>query len=414
MSGFAPDVDYCFCSAVELCQMTADVEAFFRFYHPAPNVWFDALENEAKQARTWSWNFERAAVVEYEAWRSSARPVERMHCVMEGLLALPIATTAIADSAINRALDDLVFIGKKAERRIVSPTFLRRQMKRHPLLIEFRPLANRLLQRAEQDMSFGPSKVASLEAAFEHCNTQRARLRALFESDRLEAARQVRLQVHGSESRALKAEKKQASRYRRLMMRSFEMLSSVMGRETARMFVAGDRISIEGRTFDFIVKKHRTAGAIGHSALEIEIADKAGIVLSNLCLYFEGVPAMDQVVAIALHVASGDEDALLKTGNLFKTRPEAATHAQLVALQKERGREIIHVDEVLAEGSLRLAAERRIPKAVVEKVAEMRRAARPRAQRIALELVHPRLVRVFDASVGMAKKIGLGGRHAEV
>jgi hypothetical protein len=48
-----------------------------------------------------------------------------------------------------------------------------------------------------------------------------------------------------------------------------------------------------------------------------------GVAICDLCVYWEDTPVMDQVAALALAVASGEEDEVLKTANFFNHRGHA-------------------------------------------------------------------------------------------
>jgi hypothetical protein len=184
-----------------------------------------------------------------------------------------------------------------------------------------------------------------------------------------------------------------AKRRRKVLARSFTTLAQVAGQETARMFLGGDFIRIDGRAFSFLLRRRSDPTATGHSGLEIKLADRAsGEELTHLCLYFEDTPALDQVAAIAMHVAAGEEDDLIRTGNFYSVKEAAASHPALLAIKPPPDRRI-HVDDVLP----------RIPRSADEAERdEIRRKAVPICTTIVQELIHPRLPRMVKAAEGRA------------
>lgn len=118
----------------------------------------------------------------------------------------------------------------------------------------------------------------------------------------------------------IKAERK---RKRKVLAKSAQFLRDLVGGETARLFIGGDRVEIEGRRFLFSIKVQRMY-ADSHGALDIAVLEKKSKDrLCNLCWYVEKTPAIDQVSAMILAVQTGREDEILKIGNAFSLEHDA-------------------------------------------------------------------------------------------
>lgn len=91
-----------------------------------------------------------------------------------------------------------------------------------------------------------------------------------------------------------------------------------------RVFIGGDEIVVDNPNsiFKFVLK--RGASLIdktihpGYSTpYKLELLTKDDIHVSNLCVYLPNTPVLDQVLAIALYIKSGDEEEVLTKANWF-------------------------------------------------------------------------------------------------
>lgn len=121
---------------------------------------------------------------------------------------------------------------------------------------------------------------------------------------------------------------------RRVLRRSAVAASAILGAATVGAFARGEPVVIAGQQIAFSVKAHNLHGQ-GHGALDVDVHDPAGQKLGDLCLYFDDMPALDQLAAVALHVGAGNEKGLLDTGNL--TGITAAGSQNPAILAKKRG-----------------------------------------------------------------------------
>jgi len=403
----AHDVEYCFTSAVELGHMTADVAAFFSYFHPSPNKWFDEHETTDTEFRGWEGRFPARAAEEYIRHRGTLTPRQRAVCSYEGLLALGVQTQETAREVVGGMLGQVPdgALTKRVVRRLLSPDAIRRFAKKDPWAECRRTAAKALMARATEDTQafVAQTDVRALRSVTDWINAER-------ETQRQEYARvleQVRLTIEkplcsspewkAAYDEALRTKKKlepmrrrHERRNRKALAKGFQLVSSLMGYEKARMFISGEHISVAGQRFTFVMRKQGSSTTVGHAGLEIQITTPSGEPLSHLCLYFEDTPAIDQIAAVALHVASGEEDDLIRTGNLYKEQVAAATYAPLVALKPPKPRLTMSEDGkiVLPPFIARMHDE--------DARHEIRMRAVPIAERIVRDLIDPRLLRLED------------------
>jgi hypothetical protein len=307
----APDVQYCLDAAIDNGDISADVWTFLVYYHPNTNQWFDALEAAPHHA------LKHAAIAAYLSWRKTAPRDDIVHCVVEGFIALQLQMEVAVDSGAMCALRMLPpGIGVKGSRQMQSPNFMRRVCRRDTTCVDFINTTHRIANDAV--LTECARGLDSATPILDLLNQRRAELRQAM------ALQQERLEQKN---------RKQTHQKRKTIRRSLDLMSSVIGEHDARVFISGDEVTIEGKAFNFLVKKHRAYSA-GHGGQPvITVTDKAGVVLSDLCLYFEATPTMDQVAALALHVASGEEDDLIRTGNLYNIKPQATANTALALLK---------------------------------------------------------------------------------
>jgi hypothetical protein len=124
---------------------------------------------------------------------------------------------------------------------------------------------------------------------------------------------------------------------RKKLIRAVSIASAIIGGDKVRRFVAGSPVEIEG---DTMILEARPRGALtsdtGQGQVQVVIKNKDRVKLGNLCVYFDGTPAIDQLAALALHVGSGGENDILTTGNLYFVTAEGATDPLLSNFMSKR------------------------------------------------------------------------------
>lgn len=123
---------------------------------------------------------------------------------------------------------------------------------------------------------------------------------------------------------------------RKVTKRAAVMAAALLGASTVSAFARGEPVIIPGRDIAFRIVAAGRMDQIGHGALRVDLQSLEGQRLSGLCVYFEGTPALDQLTAIALHAAAGEEAAVIKTGNLYAIDAAAAGHPALAERAKPK------------------------------------------------------------------------------
>ncbi len=109
----------------------------------------------------------------------------------------------------------------------------------------------------------------------------------------------------------------------------------MLGRGQVMTLTRGEPVFLTGAYFEwrfYITNFYRA----GHGGLNITLRDKAGNSLADLCLYFEDTPVIEQVAAIAMHLACGEEQELLTTGNVSNVTSAGAIHPLIAERMKKR------------------------------------------------------------------------------
>ncbi|MCB1534881.1 MAG: hypothetical protein KDJ44_09185 [Rhodoblastus sp.] len=137
---------------------------------------------------------------------------------------------------------------------------------------------------------------------------------------------------------------------RKPLLRAARTAGHIVGDEAVREFVAGRPVVLTGDRFLFRVERSGSIARSGHGALSISLVDATTHArLAGLCLYFDGTPALDQLAALGLHLAAGEEADLVDAGNLYGIEPAGAAHPALgakVQVGEERRRRFFDFADV--------------------------------------------------------------------
>lgn len=340
----APDVCYVLDGAVELCEITADAHFFFMHLCPHVNTVVDRLEQHhppiPSDTRTGS-RFCNALMEFYAGWWRQAPKIDRDACSIAGLWSAKYQLKEIAGSiriGAVRHVTDRGHTGRRGLRKAMSRRVMRHVMKTDPVCTEYLRLWREMLRRIR---TVGPMD----------CRAACDRMNGLINQSNDLRSREIQMRRELIDKR----NHRQRKHRRKVITKSYNLLRSVTGEETARAFIAGDGITIEGKDFDFIARRGGSLSETGHGAMRIEVADKSGVVLTDLCIYFDDIPAMDQVAALALHVMVGEEREILETGNYFSVREEGFASPLLDAKPHEAPVQLEDLDRLFLTDAGRLA-----------------------------------------------------------
>lgn len=101
----------------------------------------------------------------------------------------------------------------------------------------------------------------------------------------------------------------------------------VIGRDNLNRWNTAQPVTITGSTIAFDVARSQSSTTMGHGGLILTAVDKdTGRKLANMCFYHEKTPALDQLTALALAVAAGEEAEIIATANLSNVTDLGARH----------------------------------------------------------------------------------------
>lgn len=140
---------------------------------------------------------------------------------------------------------------------------------------------------------------------------------------------------------------KQIAARRRVVKRALRTALRVLPAPEISKFARGETIRIEGGTLDLLIERSGSLAGIGPHQLDITVAERGGKRLADLCLYIDGTPALDQLTGLALAMAAGEEQEILRDANLIRVYPAGEQHPLLVGRKRGRVRAIRDVDNVV-------------------------------------------------------------------
>jgi hypothetical protein len=120
-------------------------------------------------------------------------------------------------------------------------------------------------------------------------------------------------------SRSMKAARKVEQFLRAAFIKSFQFLERIIGSPLARRFIKKIPIEVSGQLFNYrITLKGSPLGTTSWNSTSLEVCHSDGGRICKVCIYTPGVPILDHVASLILHVQSGEELDLLITGNPYR------------------------------------------------------------------------------------------------
>lgn len=115
--------------------------------------------------------------------------------------------------------------------------------------------------------------------------------------------------------------------HRKVAARAAATAERVIGNANLHRWNTGQPVTIVGTSIAFDVARSNSSTTLGHGGLILTAVDKdTGRKLCNMCLYHEQTPALDQLTAMALAVAAGEESEIVATANLSNVTDLGAKH----------------------------------------------------------------------------------------
>lgn len=113
---------------------------------------------------------------------------------------------------------------------------------------------------------------------------------------------------------------------RKVIKRSLNIATSLLGEETVRSFLRGEQIRLIGTNTMLVLRKRGRLAARGHGCLSVAVADRSGATLADLCTYIENTPTIDQLCGFALWMNAGEERKIIETANITRLMDGAKEH----------------------------------------------------------------------------------------
>ena len=334
-----PDIDYCLDCEQDWGGIGFDDRSFVSLFDENTLSWFLPLTRRGASG------FAGIVKRRHAQWRETAPVADRMALDWGGIKALRwLFDGVVADfsyEVIHRQ-----GVGDIPEGDLTA-IVAAMDVTDHACVRRFTDCAGPILQRSLDDIAI--AGIDAFLAARDRLDgiyaEQAARINE--RSRRLNAA--LRRYADHSVPQAVKLEagvpirtieqKRKEKRLRKAINRSYALLSSIAGRKTARACIDGDVILVEGDKFDFRLRVANLRST-AHGAVEVFVTDKNTIELAALCVYMDETPALDQMAAFILNVASGNEDEIVKRANIIRATQAAAenVHFRQIREHVERPR----------------------------------------------------------------------------
>lgn len=333
----APDVRYFLDGSIECGHIAGDVYHYFMEMAPDANEVLDAYNSTETFDKHWHSLADTGMYLEniYIDWRAKKSGLDRLSPSFRGMTEF----NTILKSQLFNAADVAVSNGfvrwtPGAEDLLNKEFAFGNSMK----------LLKRSIQRATQDFDgFTLEDIkqirekieAKRHAEFLRQQQQMLALRSSIGADMLSEEGSGfgdRLSVMSSSVEINKAKRKIQERVKKergVIKRSARFLSKLIGDDATRLYVGGHALVIEGKHAIYELKKKSNLldSHGGYAALSVFDRDNPDIHLCDMCIYTDGVPLLDHIASLVMHIRTGHEDEILRVGN--------ATNCSTLAYEKK-------------------------------------------------------------------------------
>lgn len=380
----APDVQYVLDSSLECGHIGGDTHFFFMELCPNTNQIMDEYTHPAMTPERSYWSqltdmglaFEQS----YLKWRAGS-PAESMLASFQGLRHVPYIFREMSRTAASHIVEN-DFGG-------LTPNALKHLEERFDFSRSLQ-IMRRTMRRASAD--FSGATMADMRVI-------RDRVEGRYDENRREyqaTLARIRagigdgsIEVHPYRSNDIWVENVRSDREvkdmrarlrervkdeRRVIKRSVKFLTKLVGSDTTRMFLSGDRIRFEGRHAIYELQKQSNLMEShgGFRALSVFDKDHPDLLLCQLCINTPEVPLLDHVASLILHIQAGEEDQILNIGNANNINDAAYDRPWLTPFLPKRRSELnLDLDRMILSPWMRnpaLRARREKQEAVMRKV----------------------------------------------
>lgn len=132
--------------------------------------------------------------------------------------------------------------------------------------------------------------------------------------------------------------RKGRERQRRIVNRSISFAERLLGPRPVRLFIGGSSLRVEGRHAVYEITRKRHDDMRDGDARLAVFTREGDIELCHLCIHTRGVPMLDHVTSIVMHIRADNEEEILRVGNPYKVTPAAYEQDWLVPFLPKRRR----------------------------------------------------------------------------
>lgn len=129
---------------------------------------------------------------------------------------------------------------------------------------------------------------------------------------------------------------KQISTRRRVVKRALRTALRVLPASDVSKFARGKTVRLEGASLDLLIERGGSLAGIGAHQLDITLAERGGKRLADLCLYIDDTPALDQLTGLALAMAAGEEQQIVRDANVIRVYQAGEQHPLLLGRTRAR------------------------------------------------------------------------------
>ncbi len=223
---------------------------------------------------------------------------------------------------------------KKDVRRLYAPAWIRRYVKHEDECRRVRKIGQVVSRRLER---IDPALITGGIEIFRTDFEESERRRHDYESRQWEQMRaDIEIGTTANEAllepkitlkkKALARQRLRQRQERKILKRGLVTATMVVGESKTRAFLKGEPVLLEGVNFNLLVTKRSRAAALDFSQIGLAATTKDGAKLADLCFYVENTPAIDQLTAVALHTAAGEEQDIINIANIINLTPGAIDH----------------------------------------------------------------------------------------
>lgn len=142
---------------------------------------------------------------------------------------------------------------------------------------------------------------------------------------------------------------------RKVIKRAARTAAAIVGPDKVGAFARGLPVVLEGASLKLEVQPRGSIAATGHGAVDVRLFSAEGDDLSGVCVFFDGLPALDQLTALALHVGAGAEREIIQAGNLYNITAAGARHP--IVAERQAAKRLVEGDARLIQEAVRRIEE---------------------------------------------------------